>query len=167
MKLTKTELKNMIRECLREELKAHKTLKESLWTCYYDDREMGTVEAVSEEEALDNMMAKYPELNYGLYDGCYYVEPLQSGQDENGSRIAYIDQTGSLISTYDLLAKRVQADGFDGTVKTVEDTFMEEMQADVKRGCDVTLYTCNNDYLYDCPDIVDAPNFHVVMVPLR
>ena len=54
-----------------------KQLKESTttrWTCFFDDREVGTVEATTEEEAKDKMMQKYPEYQYGLYDGCFYVE---------------------------------------------------------------------------------------------
>ena len=76
MKITKNELMQMIRECLREELASanRRTMKESLWTCWFDDRQIGTVEAATEDEALDKMMAKYPEYHYGLYDGCFGVE---------------------------------------------------------------------------------------------
>ena len=106
MKITKSELKNMIREALREEL-----------------------------------------------------------YKANTKRIAYIDQTGSNgKAEYDLLARRLQADGFDGTVKTVEDPFMKELCADVARGYDVTLYTTDDDYTYNCADIVDAHNFTAVVI---
>jgi hypothetical protein len=75
MKITKSELKEMIREALREELNTRATLKESLWVCFFDDREVGTVAAATEEEAKEKMMDKYPEYPYSLYDGCFYVEP--------------------------------------------------------------------------------------------
>lgn len=75
MKITKSELKEMIREALREELQARATLKESLWVCFFDDREVGTVVAATEEEAKEKMMTRYPEYPYNLYDGCFYVEP--------------------------------------------------------------------------------------------
>jgi hypothetical protein len=55
-----------------------KQLKESVtttWTCFFDDREVGTVEAATEYDAKVKMMDKYPEYHYGLYDGCFWVEP--------------------------------------------------------------------------------------------
>ncbi len=75
MKITKGELKSLIKECLREELSKHSSLKESLWNCYFDDHYVGTVEAPSEYEAKVRMMDKYPEYPYGMYDGCFWVEP--------------------------------------------------------------------------------------------
>lgn len=91
MKITKSELKEMIREVLREELKSCTTskLEESVWTCFFDEREVGTVEAATESEAKEKMMDKYPEYPYGLYDGCFWVEPLteaaiSGGQAEGG-----------------------------------------------------------------------------------
>jgi hypothetical protein len=82
MKITKSELREMIREALREALNEHKPaprLKESVWTCFFDDREVGTVEAATEYDAKVKMMDKYPEYPYGLYDGCFWVEPLTEG----------------------------------------------------------------------------------------
>ena len=48
---------------------------EKLWYCVYDGRDVGTVTAASAHEALDKMQQEYPEYNYGLYDGCFWVEP--------------------------------------------------------------------------------------------
>lgn len=45
------------------------------WICVFDDREVGLVEAATEEEALEKMMIEYPEYNYSMYDGCYNVYP--------------------------------------------------------------------------------------------
>ena len=71
--MKKSELRQMIREMLREEL-SRTNLKESLWTCWFDDKEVGTVSAATEEEAVEKMMQEYPEYPYGLYDGCFGVE---------------------------------------------------------------------------------------------
>ena len=85
MKITKSELREMIREALREELaRSRSSLKESVWYCFFDDREVGTVEAATEEEALEKMMQEYPEHPYGLYDGCFWVEPLNEAAFSGG-----------------------------------------------------------------------------------
>jgi hypothetical protein len=51
--------------------------KNTTWYCFFDDREIGTVDAESEEAALEKMMDKYPEYPYGTSDGCFYVEPVE------------------------------------------------------------------------------------------
>lgn len=53
--------------------KIWKPVNESLWTCVFDGKEIGTVEAATEEEAGEEMQRKYPEYPYGLYDGCFEV----------------------------------------------------------------------------------------------
>ena len=53
--------------------KIWKPVNESLWTCVFDGKEIGTVEAATEEEAGEKMQRKYPEYPYGLYDGCFEV----------------------------------------------------------------------------------------------
>lgn len=45
------------------------------WICYFKDKEIGTVVAASEDEALEKMQQEYPEYNYGEYDGCFEVFP--------------------------------------------------------------------------------------------
>ncbi len=57
------------------EINGSSVLRESLWTCFFDDKEIGTVEAATEHEAKEKMMDKYPEYPYGMYDGCFWVEP--------------------------------------------------------------------------------------------
>lgn len=87
MKITKSELKEMIRETLREALNEHKSaarLKESVWTCFFDNKEVGTVEAANEQEAYEKMEQTWPELQYGLYDGVAVVEPLTEGAFSGG-----------------------------------------------------------------------------------
>jgi len=43
------------------------------WICEFDGHEIGTVEAATEEEALEKMMTEYPEYPYGEHDGCFRV----------------------------------------------------------------------------------------------
>lgn len=49
-------------------------VEESLWYCVFDGRDVGTVMAATEAEALEKMQNEYPEYHYGLYDGCFWVE---------------------------------------------------------------------------------------------
>jgi hypothetical protein len=56
-------------------------LKETLnseavtWICNFNGKEVGTVEAETEEEALEKMQLEYPEYNYAECDGCFEVYP--------------------------------------------------------------------------------------------
>jgi hypothetical protein len=52
--------------------------KTTTWKCYFDNKEIGTVEADTEQEAYDKMEHTWPELQYSLYDGVAVVEPLES-----------------------------------------------------------------------------------------
>ena len=52
--------------------------KTATWKCYFDGKEIGTVEADTEQEAYDKMERTWPELQYSLYDGVAVVEPLES-----------------------------------------------------------------------------------------
>lgn len=47
------------------------------WVCYFDGVDIGTVEAATEDEALEKMQQEYPEYPYGLrkHDDCWWVEP--------------------------------------------------------------------------------------------
>jgi hypothetical protein len=44
-----------------------------VWTCVFDDQEIGTVTAKTKEEAEEKMQHEYPDYPYGLYDGCFEV----------------------------------------------------------------------------------------------
>ena len=44
------------------------------WSCWYDNRVIGTVEASDEEEAAEKMMSEYPEYVYDSFDHDFYVE---------------------------------------------------------------------------------------------
>ena len=52
--------------------------KTAIWKCYFDGKEIGTVEADTEQEAYNKMERTWPELQYSLYDGVAVVEPLES-----------------------------------------------------------------------------------------
>lgn len=50
------------------------------WICEFDGKEIGTVDAVTEEEAYEAMENKYPDLNYSLYDGVAVVYPADKNE---------------------------------------------------------------------------------------
>lgn len=50
------------------------------WICYFDDKEVGTVTAATEAEALEKMQAEYPEYPYGESDGCFSVSLLEESK---------------------------------------------------------------------------------------
>lgn len=63
-------------------------LKTKTWICEFDGREIGTVEASTEEEAYAAMEREYPEYHYGLYDGVAIVYPADEDElDENVKEI--------------------------------------------------------------------------------
>lgn len=65
----------------------HKDLQESCeWTCVFDGKEIGSVEASSEEEAAEKMQKKYPEYHYGAYDGCFEVFRVEEALSEHVNR---------------------------------------------------------------------------------
>lgn len=45
------------------------------WICVFNDKEIGTVDAATEDEALEKMQQEFPEYNYGEADGCFEVYP--------------------------------------------------------------------------------------------
>jgi hypothetical protein len=53
------------------------------WVCYFDGIDIGTVEAVTEDEALEKMQREYPEYPYGLrkHDDCWWVELENVNED--------------------------------------------------------------------------------------
>ena len=67
---------------LDEDTNSSKTT--STWTCIFDGKEIGTVEAATEEEAYVAMERKYPEYPYGLYDG---VAEVRSNTLEEAAEI--------------------------------------------------------------------------------
>lgn len=55
------------------DLDIEETPKLLTWICEFDGQEIGTIEAATEEEAIEKMMSEYPEYHYGEYDGCFSV----------------------------------------------------------------------------------------------
>lgn len=50
------------------------------WVCYFDGVDIGTVEAATEDEALEKMQQEYPEYPYGLrHEVDIWVEPADDG----------------------------------------------------------------------------------------
>ena len=55
-----------------------KVSNDTTWVCFFNGGEVGQVEAATEEEALEAMQREFPEFNYNLYDGCFFVEPMSA-----------------------------------------------------------------------------------------
>jgi hypothetical protein len=60
---------------LNNQLQLDEELETKTWICEFDGKEIGTVEAATEEEAYEAMEHKYYDYNYGLYDGVAMVYP--------------------------------------------------------------------------------------------
>ena len=58
-------------------------LKEQKYDCYYKDKFVGSVYAMSEDEAYSKMEKEWPELNYGEYDGVADVVLSEDYDDED------------------------------------------------------------------------------------
>lgn len=99
-----------------------------------------------------NFISTFDELNK-LYE-----------EAETIKKVAFMDFTGSSESFKDAYEKRIKADGFEGEVKSVNDTQMKALCDAVNAGNDVTLYTCDDDYKTNCKSIVGKKNFKVVTV---
>lgn len=72
------------------------------WVCFFDNQEVGRVEAATEEEALEKMQQEYPEYPYGLYDGCFWVEPFTTLTEDISTdnweiELEYEDLTATVI----------------------------------------------------------------------
>ena len=89
-------------------------------------------------------------------------EELEAAQ--SNKKIAFMDFTGNSFQFEDLYKKSLLADRFKGTVNSVKDTRMRAVVDAVNSGAEVVLYTCDDDYIYNCPSILDKPNFKVRLV---
>ena len=96
------------------------------------------------------------------------VEACELKEASNNEKIAFMDFTGSSFQFEDLYKKQMRKDlGRNGTYKevnTVEDTKMKALCDAVNSGAEVVLYTCDDDYKYNCPSIIGKSNFKVVLV---
>lgn len=64
-----------------------------VWYCVFDGQDVGTVTAASEEEALDMMQRMYPEYPYGMYDGCFWVEPADETLTESDVEHTFVNKS--------------------------------------------------------------------------
>jgi hypothetical protein len=91
------------------------------WICEFDGKEIGTVDAVTEEEAYEAMENKYPDLNYSLHDGVAVVYPAD--KSELTEFLEDVKELHDLGNTYD--------GGYpaDGNLETLEepDTYGERL----------------------------------------
>jgi hypothetical protein len=72
------------------------------WVCFFDNQEIGRVDAATEEEALEKMQQEYPEYQYGLYDGCFWVEPFTALTEDISTdgweiELEYEDLTATVV----------------------------------------------------------------------
>ena len=98
-------------------------LETKTWICEFDGKEIGTVEAVTEEEAYAAMEREYPEYHYGLYDGVAIVYPADEDElDENVKEIhdlgndydgGYPDETPEVSDSHLRLCPECGKETFD------------------------------------------------------
>jgi hypothetical protein len=87
------------------------SVKPLTWVCLFNDKEVGTVTAVTEEEALEKMQTEYPELPYGDCDGCFSVyisESLDEVKTEEQDE--YPNKDTDMAPTKDLLEELEDSD---------------------------------------------------------
>ena len=74
--------------------------KVKTWICMFDGNQIGTVEAITEEEAAEKMQRTYPEYNYSLYDGCFEVLAA-SDEPAAVTEVEETEELQNLGNTYD------------------------------------------------------------------
>lgn len=105
--------------------------KVTTWICFFEDKEVGRVEASTEEEALEKMQDEYPEYRYGMYDGCFYVEPVSKELEESflerdPVELVYDDMTVDIVTR---VIPATREDPEDYEEDTVTDSFTFEVDA--------------------------------------
>lgn len=104
--------------------------KVTTWICFFEDKEVGRVEASTEEEALEKMQEEYPEYHYGMYD-CFYVEPVSKELEESflerdPVEFVYDDMTVNIVTR---VIPATREDPEDYEEDTVTDSFTFEVDA--------------------------------------
>jgi hypothetical protein len=110
-----------------------KQLKESAtttWTCFFDDREVGTVEAATEDEAYAKMEQTWPELQYGKYDGVAMVEPAAGLAEAAATNIYPTELNRYVTLTYSDMSVPIVTRVIPATREDPED-YEEEYRTDV------------------------------------
>ena len=95
------------------------------WLCFFDDKEVGRVDAATEEDALNKMQQKYPDFNYGLYDGCFYVSKTEGSLEEAFDRKAEVefDYDGLEVTLH---GPKRDVDDWDEADETVSYTYTKK-----------------------------------------
>ena len=65
-----------------------KTDDQLKWTCWFENKELGTVIAANKQEAYEKMLQEWPEYNYSEYDGVAVVEPFDDLDDDLNEAVA-------------------------------------------------------------------------------
>jgi hypothetical protein len=107
------------------------------WVCYFDDREVGIVEAADEHEAYSKMEQTWPELDYGRYDGVAVVEPITESLVEGAKSV------DSVEFHYDSLTVEIVTGSTPATLEEPEDYLVGE-------------YTDEFDYQVDTDTVIEA-----------
>jgi hypothetical protein len=111
--------------------------KNRTWICEFDGREIGTVEASTEEEAYEAMEREYPEYHYGLYDGVAIVYPADDEElTENlNEELSFSEMvTDSINHLTNDLGKDPMADDFaDLVIRDIEDSYEVEIPEDPEK----------------------------------
>ena len=109
-----------------------KSIKESsgvtTWTCFFDDREVGSVVASTREEAMEKMMDEYPEYHYGLYDGCFWVEPEDESFDESITPVTEAFKDNSITLHYDDLIAEIVTKEIPATLEDPPEAVRDDYQ---------------------------------------
>jgi hypothetical protein len=92
--------KGQVEESLTESLRT--------WICIFDGKEVGTVEAATEEEAYEKMEETWPELHYGEYDGVAEVFP-EDDLDEAAPQGEFVSQLKRKYSATELMVKELKS----------------------------------------------------------
>lgn len=145
------------------------------WTCWYEGSDIGTVEAVTEEEAAKLMMSTYPEYQYNNTDwgveladdeseDNFESEDLELKESKGSPNYVFIDLSGSSRAFKDALTAAAIADGHKrDKMLYFDDPSFTEATAAAKQGYNVFLYTKDDDYKFNS-ELEKFPNVKVKIV---
>ena len=91
-------------------------------------------------------------------------EVKESLREEAGKKRVFVDFTGSNATFRKAYRNQLEKDGVADYAEFVDDTMMTVVVEAVKAGEEVILYTVDDDYKYNCPEIVDKANLKVITV---
>ncbi len=126
------------------------------WICFFDGRDVGTVEAANEYEAKVKMMDEYPEYPYSLYDGCFWVAPEDDAESDTLTEASkYKD---SIELHYDSLTTEITTRVIPATLEDPadyeEDEYTDEYDFEVDT--DTIEEVLWNEFITE-EDVADVP----------